>query len=211
MRAIQWVFITALLTSCATQSPKTLSSAHYTDEVFVQVPFVSHDENAPFKSYLAMNFSYPGFQALLKETEAREKVTLKNRGEAHITVITPPEFDKVLSKKISIQEINAIAAKMNLQGSHFHPLCVGKGKAKIKDQEQSTYFVVMDSENLFKIRKAIQELYISHGGKASDFNPDLFYPHVTLGYTDRDLHYEDGVVKDAASCIFTLEPGPHKK
>jgi hypothetical protein len=100
---------------------------------------------------------------------------------------------------------------MNLQGSHFRPLCVGKGSAKIKDQEHSTYFVVVDSENLFKIRKAVQDLYVSHGGKATDFNPDLFYPHVTLGYTERDLHYEDGVMKDATACIFALEPGPHKK
>lgn len=211
MRAVLWGIVLLLLTSCATHEAPRAKALRYTDQIFTQVPFVPHADPGPFKSYLSMSLAYPGFESLLREMEKATGITLKNRGEAHITVITPPEFDKVLSKKISMKDINLVAERSHLQQSTFKPLCIGKGAANLHGSEQATYFVVIDSEALFKIRKAIQELYIAKGGKAVDFNPDLFFPHVTLGYTERDLHFEDGVKKDATTCIINLEPGPHTK
>ena len=31
-----------------------------------------------------------------------------------------------------------------------------------------------------------------------------FYPHITLGFTKRDLHFEDGVRKDKSTCVADL-------
>ena len=82
-------------------------------------------------------------------------------------------------------------------------LCVGKGTSQTK----STYFVVVQSEDLFKIRKAIEILYKKKGGTDSGFKDEEYHPHVTLGFTEKDLHAQDGVMKDASSCLFAVHPG----
>ncbi|HWU43604.1 MAG TPA: 2'-5' RNA ligase family protein [Bdellovibrio sp.] len=195
MRSLHWIFIMLLLTSCASQNHSVQSES---------APFLRHEEKGPFKSYLAMNLPYPEFAKIREDLEAKNHLKLLNRGEAHITVITPPEYDTILSKKISIQEIHDLAEKMKIQESPIKKICVGQGIAKLNGQDESTYFVVVHADRLFEIRKSIQNLYVSRGGKATDFNAELFYPHVTLGYTKRDLHYEDGVVKDATRCLYAL-------
>lgn len=217
MRAFQVVFFCALtpaltlglLTSCATQKQAGLTSLQVPAQKRgvasgETVPFIKHEDKGAFKSYLAMNLPYAEFAKIRESLESSHHLKLINRGEAHITVITPPEYDKILSKKVSIKEIHALAEKMKIQESPFQKVCVAKGSGKIDGHEQSTYFVVIQSDRLFEIRKAIQELYVSHGGKAQDFNADSFSPHVTLGYTLRDLHAEDGIMKDASACILTL-------
>ena len=211
MRAIQCVFIMSLLTACATQKPQGLANLDIpmTQKRNVAatetVPFLKHEEKGPFKSYLAMNLPYSEYSNIRESLEKKNGLKLTNRGEAHITVITPPEYDKVLSKKVSIQEIHKLAEKMNIQNSSYKNVCVGKGSAKVEGKDENTYFVVIHSDRLFEIRKAIKDLYISRGGKAADFNAENFYPHVTLGYTKRDLHAEDGVIKDESRCLYTLQ------
>jgi hypothetical protein len=119
-------------------------------------------------------------------------------------VITPIEYDKILSKKIKIRDINALAEKFNIQGSHFKPVCIGKGSTTLNSDALDAYFVVVSSDDLFKLRSEIQKLYIAKGGAPSDFNPESYYPHITLGFTQRDLHLEDGVIKDERSCLYRL-------
>ncbi|MFS4459977.1 hypothetical protein [Bdellovibrio sp. HCB2-146] len=156
------------------------------------------------KSYIAMNLPYPVFSDARKDLEKHLGQSLLHRDEAHITVITPPEYDKVLKKRIGIQELNSLAEKRNLQQTAFKISCVGKGNGQVDGATHSTYYLVVDSEGLLAYRKEVQKLYISRGGRALDFNPDLFFPHVTLGFTKRDLHLEDGVTKDANSCILPV-------
>ena len=206
MRWIQWVFITGLLTSCASSKPPSLPALDVAiPRGPTSVPFVKHEESGPFKSYLAMNLPYEGFAKIRESVEAKEQIKLINRGEAHITVVTPPEYDKILSKKISIKEIHKIAEEMKIQETPYKILCVGKGFAQVDKQKETTYFVVVSADRLFEIRKAIQKAYVAKGGKESAFDVENFYPHVTLGYTKRDLHAEDGVTKDASSCAYTLQ------
>lgn len=155
------------------------------------------------KSYLALDLPYSPFEKIRKNIEGKLAITLKNRGEAHVTVITPPEYEK-MKRKISMQEINALAEKMELQKSPYKLLCVGRGSIGDANKQKSTYYVVVESDRLFQIREAIKVLYVKKGGNTGDFNPETYYPHVTLGFTDSDLHYEDGVIKDASSCIYSL-------
>ncbi|QDK37840.1 2'-5' RNA ligase family protein [Bdellovibrio sp. NC01] len=210
MRAIHCVFICALLTSCATQKSTGLSSLEIPKAQKRGVasaetaPFIRHEDKAEFKSYLAMNLPYSHYEQIRTSLEKKNGLHLINRGEAHITVVNPIEYTK-LKKKISIKEIHDLAEKMNIQDAHYQKVCVGKGTAKVNHKDEETYFVVVHSDQLFEIRKAIQDLYVKRGGNASDFNAESFYPHVTLGYTKRDLHFEDGVVKDASSCMYTLQ------
>lgn len=199
-----------LTTSCANnlrpnlRGLKTLSYSVVPENKGQIANFISHDENQPMKSYLAMNLVFDEFVGIRNELEKQMNQPLRHRDEAHITVISPIEYDQILSKRISIQEINKIAETMHLQKSSFKKLCLGKGTSFLEHKSEATYFVVVQSESLFQIRKAVHQLYQSKGGAATDFNPEAFYPHITIGFTKRDLHFEDGVVKDTSSCEYNL-------
>lgn len=200
----------ALLTSCASKQAtnnKALQEITYSKGLFENVPpatFIKHEDKGPFRSYVSMNLPYEGYASIRTSLEKKIPAKLLNRGEAHITLITPPEFDKILSRKVSIQEIDSLVERMKIQESPYKRICIGKASVKIQGQDESAYFVVVESDRLFAIRKAIQDLYVAKGGGAQDFNPEAYSPHVTLAYSKRDLHAEDGAVKDASSCIFTL-------
>lgn len=195
------------LTCCAT-GPLKARSFSYSPELFATEPFIAHIGKTAMKSYLAINIRFAPIAELRQRLETDLSTELKYRLEAHITVITPVEFDKVLSKKISIFEINALAEKSKIQSLIFKPICIGKGSQQILSEGNSvladTYFAVVSSDELFRLRLEIQKLFVRKGGNAKDFNPDKFFPHITLGFTHRDLHLEDGVIKDESTCVYRL-------
>ncbi|OLY82497.1 hypothetical protein AYI68_g3383 [Smittium mucronatum] len=131
--------------------------------------------------------------------------------EAHITVITPPEFDFVLKQSnVTINEINLAASRRNIQGFKFGVACIGRGRAINLEEGRKkvldTYYIVVSDEDssFYELRKEIHELYIRKGGDRSRFDPKAFWPHITLGFTERDLHIQDGVFKGINSCIKSL-------
>ncbi len=207
-RTFHLALICLSLTACATSSPYKLSSLSYSEEELKPKATrgIASVEHKKEKSYLSLDLPYAAFEKMRVDVEKNQNVQLQHRGEAHITVISPVEFTK-LKKKISMKEINALAEHMDMNKSSYHLLCVGKGAVN----EDATYYAVVESDRLFQIRKAVHVLYTQKGGKAEDFNPDLYYPHVTLGFTKKDLHLEDGVIKDASSCIYSLRPSESAK
>lgn len=166
-----------------------------------EIPFLSHQGPGPFDTYLTMELPYAPYESLRKQLEAKVG-PLKHRGEAHITVITPPEYDKVLRPAgVTIDEIEAIARKEKIQDSEYELVCLAKGEVKEKNKTLRTYFVVMQSKALDKIREKVSELYRKKGGDPEKFHPEWFWSHITLGFTERDLHESDGVIKTAQSCL----------
>ena len=164
--------------------------------------FVAHTTDKPMQSYLAMNLPYKPYKDLLEQIQTTEDITLKNRGEAHITVVTPIEFDQVLKRRLSIDLIHNMAAEFSLQQTPYETLCVGTGSKEIDGKTEKAYFVVVDSPGLVELRRLIQKAFVKAGGSAADFVPENFHSHVTLGYSLRDLHFEDGVIKNKASCKY---------
>jgi len=57
-------------------------------------------------------------------------------------------------------------------------------------------------------RKEVQNLFISKGGEPVKFLPAKYFPHITLGFTKRDLHESDDVKKDRNSCVFDIKVIP---
>jgi len=196
-----------LLTACVTS--KNISEGD--SKVFTppstteKAEFIPHMEEKPMKAYLAMNLPYLPYQTLLEQLQSREGITLQNRGEAHITVVTPVEYDKVLKRHLSIADIHKIAIDAGIQDLAFTPTCLGRGEKEINGKLEQTYFVVVDSSALIDLRGKIEEAYVKNGGKAQEFVPEKYHPHVTLGYTARDLHNEDGVVKNQKACIYPFK------
>lgn len=164
--------------------------------------FKKYQGSGAFDNYLAMNIAFEPMADLFKQLLIQERRTLTNRGEAHITVLTPPEYWSVFRPMgISIQDVNDIAEKRKIQSSDLSILCLGQGQAVIDNKKEDTFYVVIHSKNLLLIRNDLQKLLILKGGKESDFDPNKFFPHITLGFTKRDLHESDGIIKDEKSCL----------
>jgi hypothetical protein len=131
---------------------------------------------------------------------------LKTRGEAHITVVTPVEYWHVLRKVgVTIAEINLIAQESQIQRAQFRVICLGKRSKELAGIKESTYYVVVRSPDLLQIRRKVRDLYLSKRGSRRAFKPENWLPHITLGYTERDLHESDGVKKDENSCILPIQ------
>ena len=148
--------------------------------------------------HLVMDVPFAPVNAIARTLNDALHVRLKDRGEAHVTVITPPEASAMRSK-LSVRDMNAIATHLDIQHSDFEPLCVGVGVAR-SNRALQTYFVVVASENLFAIRREIQREFVARGGSARAFDANAFTPHVTIAFTQRDLFEQDGVAKTTSSC-----------
>ena len=166
---------------------------------------LTHSGSDRFDSYLSMDIPYKPVASLFDFLKVKTGLSLLSRGEAHITVITPIEYFDVLKDKLSIEEINSIAEKNKLQASKFEIKCLGQASKKIDGKLEQTFYLVVSSSDLLKIRKDIHEKFISNGGREKKFDPQKFYPHITLGFTKRDLHESDGVIKDTSSCMSNLK------
>ncbi len=171
----------ALRTSSFALSQKAIAPA--------SAPYIAHGD------YVAANVTFAPIEALRRDVERSLGGQLKNRGEAHVTTLTPAETG-VLRKKLSMAEIERIVAARGLQRARIEPQCVGVG-SKGRDH---TFFLVVGSPELVAVRGALADAYVAKGGARADFEPTAFFPHVTLGFTKRDLHESDGIKKNVASC-----------
>ena len=167
--------------------------------------FISHNGPGKFDNALAFNVSYDPVRLLRKPIEEvigrklKFLTTWDSKGEAHVTVITPPEYSEALSKVLSMEEIDEIARKERIQFSDLKVLGLGSGKLVKDGQLEETFFLFVDSANLRKIRHEIYALFLKKGGVANAWDPLWWFPHITIGYTKRDLHETDGVTKNIRS------------
>ncbi len=200
-----------MLTACATTGPRSPDTFERGIQVFnapsitEKAEFIPHTEEKPMKAYLAMNLPYAPYNSLYEQVQDSEKIQLNTRGEAHITVVTPVEYDKILKKHLSISEITKIAEEASIQNLRFTPVCLGRSEKELNGKPEKVYYVVVDSSDLIGLRGKIERAYVKNGGRSQEFIPEKFLPHVTLGYTARDLHIEDGVFKNKASCIHPFQ------
>lgn len=179
---------------------------HNEDEVFY-----SHQGPGEFDNTLAMSIEYTQILNLRNQVSRVIGRPLNFftgwniHGEAHITVVTPVEFDQVLKKvNITMNEIEAIAKRYEIQQSRLNILGIGSAKRTINNEEHETFFIIVDSENLRLIRQQVFYLFVKRGGDRSLFDPTWFFPHITLGFTkDRDLHESHGVYKNLK---FSFDP-----
>lgn len=164
-----------------------------------EMNFISH-ANA-----LAMNIQYQPILELRSDLAKATGLHLKffdkwnSKGEAHITTLTPPDMEKILVQKqkfMTAQRIDEIAQEMNIQSSNISIEGIGSATVVLNGRAESTFFVIVKSPDLLKIRQQIYNEYVANGGDAKAWNPAQFYPHITVGYTARDLYESDGVLKD---------------
>jgi 2'-5' RNA ligase len=181
------------------QTPLNITTAIYQN---YEETFHSHIGEGQFDSTLAMSIRYSPIKSLREQIQSALKINLdyfkgwNPNGEAHVTVITPVEFYHVLKNKLSMKEIEAIADKYDIQESMLSLHGIGSAKEMVEGKEEETFFVIVDSANLRNIRQQIFYEFTRRGGDRGAFDPAWFFPHITIGYTKRDLHESDGVKKN---------------
>ncbi len=152
------------------------------------------------RTYVSVDLEYAAFKSLRQNLEKKIGLKLANRGEAHVTVVTPPEFQKLVTKLDSKEIETLVSANLDLEQGSMKPICIGQGILR----DDQTWYVVIEMESARHARQRLSDAFVKAGGTLDDFRADEFHPHVTLGFDKRDLHLQDGVVKNASSCKFRL-------
>lgn len=155
-------------------------------------------------SYVEMKVPYEPIAQLKQDVEKREGVSLQSRGEAHVTVVTPPEMT-TLRTRLSLEQINGLMEKSNLQRIPIQLNCLGRSQIKQGERRLATYYVVIQAPGLLKVREKLRQQFIAAGGDRQAFVVERIHPHITVGYTERDLYPDDGVIKDSRSCLYKVE------
>lgn len=214
--SIQFKFVITLVlvslsSSCThlqkqTETPIQSSVPTNTQPVSQPVNLPEAQRQIASKNYISYDLDFAPYKTQREQLEAElqnqkhpivKDLPLINRGEAHITVITPPEFD-ILKKKISAELIHSTSYEFLKQKPAFQEICIGEGRLQQNSKNLWTYFIVVKSPELIELRKKLAELAQVTN---QEFNPLEFYPHITLGFNSRDLHLQDGVVKNENSCL----------
>lgn len=173
---------------------KTVAMDHHQN--WKMQKFIEHD------TWLAMNVDPLPTEQIKIQLSSISGKELKNRGEAHITLITPPEYE-ILKSHLLMNEINLIALKMDIQSSKWKPLCVGYGQHP-QNSNSFVYFTIVDAPSLVEIRREVQRVFVQKGGNPLSFDPGHFYPHITIGFSESDIYEQDGLIKDQKTCLLDL-------
>lgn len=203
------VLSTLALVNCANKSSIKSVNRNYKgpsisihSDIYKKVEFIDNSKTNP--SYLSVNVFYSPLTNVRSQIEQWEKRPLVHRGEGHITVLTPDEYQQLITV-LSGELINEVALLNRIQQVPFEVVCVGRGHKQEANKTLYTYFIVINSSELIRIREALQTLYITRGGRESEFIPEIYQPHITIGFTERDLHAHDGVEKNKSSCYSEIQ------
>jgi hypothetical protein len=206
-------FLTSAGISCASHRPETEATLSESEKTVRRAEEIRRDIASGGLS-ISQVIPFAPIARLRAQIELALSRNLQHRGEAHITVITPIEYEH-LKAVLDINAINALATRAGLQGAEYFVRCVGRGESK--SAGMATYYVVVEAPALVKIRQLIrdeaQRILASQSASLQKklkpgldrFDPTRFYPHITIGFTDRDLHESDGIIKDQSSCWSKLE------
>lgn len=165
--------------------------------------FYSRQFPGEYGTTLSYNVDYAPIISLRSEIEKHLGIKLKfftgwnPFGEAHVTILSPKdEYFLVLKDKLPIDAIEKMALDLNIQNAKLEILGIGSGRLKINEKIEETFFVIVDSAELRQLRFAIHKQYVKNGGDPKTFDPAWFFPHITIGYTQNDIHEENGLIKN---------------
>lgn len=123
------------------------------------------------------------------------------RNEYSIPVVSPSEMNQLLTK-MKKEEIDGIARSFFIQNSRFNVKCVGQKEMKNHDD----YFLVLESEDLARIRIEILEVYRLRGGDRKDFLATDYTPLIPLNKTPTS---EEGLsLKSDRDCLANVKAAP---
>lgn len=153
-------------------------------EVFKKVPFSSqYSEDGA----LIRNVNYPAVNDLIPQLNKLYQLNLEDRREAHITVVTPPEFQSSLKKVFTTNEIVS-RYQFGIQATPFEIVCVGSRKSSTGLNQ--VFYLVVKSNELNDLRVDLAKeanRRAKQQGVPLVFKPEVFWPHITIGYVGGDV------------------------
>jgi 2'-5' RNA ligase len=153
--------------------------------------FIYKNKDGCFGKYVTLDLDFSEVKNVFDQLN-RKIGNLKNRGEAHITLLTPPEYQHFFGNYgISMATIEQVI-KESFSAQNIRYEITGLGSGHI--EELSTYFLIVESQDLKALRERLAELLPSK--VRTEFLETGFYPHITLGFNKRDLHISQGIRKD---------------
>ncbi|MDA8793817.1 hypothetical protein N9N67_11265, partial [Bacteriovoracaceae bacterium] len=114
------------------------------EKVFKEVPFIPHGQylnknNSKWDNWLGVNIYFSPIKNLKNEIEksiGKNLNGIKPRVEAHITILTPPEYNDFIEPSgLTMQEINKLAEKDSIQKLIYK--IIGIGSACFDSAESS--------------------------------------------------------------------------
>jgi hypothetical protein len=158
----------------------------------------------PEADWVGIPMPFGPVEKIREELENRIGKKLQHRGEAHIAVITPPEF-RILAQTLKMNTIDKIVAKEGSMKAPIKVLCLKKVTAVLGNKTEESWFISVDSPELREFRNQVWRRFVANGGLPGDFVWKRWAPHITVGFTSRDLHDEDRISKEKADCAYELK------
>jgi 2'-5' RNA ligase len=174
-----FIFLSLLISSFSHAKTLTLSR-----EVFETMPFSSqYSEDGA----LIRSIHYSSVNALIPQLNSLFNLDLEDRKEAHITVVTPTEFQSSLIKVFTVNEMLARYSS-HIQDLPFEVVCVG---SRISSNGQNlVFYLVVKSAELSEIRFDLAQ-EAKFRAQAQNiplvFKPEAFWAHITIGYIKGDV------------------------
>ena len=140
---------------------------------------------------MARNISFEPVSQIRRHIEMRRNLKLRHRGEAHITILTPPEYNQIRewNPSVNMNSINRLVGPV-VQYLHFNVLGIGSVKGLNTNNEISeVFFLVVRSRGLRAIRKLIAAEWSI---PKKIFDPMQQDFHITIGFTVSDLFSRPG-------------------
>ena len=147
--------------------------------------------------YWSFPLPHSPFKAWLSPVEKKWNLKLNSRGETHLTLISPPEWE-ILRLHMSVKQV--AEAFKSLDPRVWRIRCLARYQ---KDPALQTIYWVLEAPDVLQARNQIAKSLPPQ--VATTFRTQYF-PHITLGFTLRDLHLQDGAIKDTRHC---QAQGPH--
>lgn len=137
--------------------------------------------------YWSLEINHKQVESIRHALEKWLGYSLKHRTETHITLITPPEWTT-----LSALALQPSSPPSWPKGPHpFRVLCLAETK---NSSQLATYYLVVEMNQAFAWR---EKLFSQKG-----LIPPAYFPHITIGFTERDLHLKDGIPnKDQSQCL----------
>ncbi len=158
----------------------------------------------PHPDWVGVPLPFAPIEQLRLELEKQLGKKLQHRGEAHVTVITPPEW-RVIGQVLKMSTLDRMVAETSANKAKISVKCLKKVSAQLAGRTEESWFIAVDAPELRDLRHRIWRRFLANGGSPDDFQWKRWAPHITLGFTARDLHDEDRVNKEKMACAFELK------
>jgi len=186
-----------LLASSLAWSADTIKISKSIESLDGRPYFQSHED------WLGLPLNFAPIEEVRKELEKKIGRTLNSKGEAHVTVITSPEW-RTLGQYLKMDVLDGLVVKEKMMGAKIKVKCLKKITATVNGKVEESWFVSLEAPELKEYRNEVWRRYVAAGGLPEDFDWKRWHPHITVGFTAKEVHDEDKVTKEKSRCEIDL-------